>query len=251
MFEKIYRKILKIWIVRFIYVYLRYISLDLIFKTRTFYNQSDKSIKNLNIFKNGTVIQNQLEFSKKNILFNYSYNIAEFLGLRSNRLMLPIIQLPHLNKDISKILCIGPRTEGEIYNIFTHGFKLKNIHAIDILSYSKKIKLCDAHNLFYKKNTFDITLCSYVLAYSNNKKKMIKEIIRCAKKNSIVAVAMSKHKKNFRINKNSRDKDIKTSNHLYDLFKPHIKKVYFQNFTSDFSSKHQIHNYFLIFCVKK
>jgi len=252
MIEKICRKILKLWIIRFAYVYLRYIILDLIFKTKTFYNQSDKDIKNLGIFKSGTVIRHNLEFSKrKNILTNYSFNISEFLGLRSNRLILPILQLPHLNIGKSKILCIGPRTEGEIYNLFTHGFKLKNIEAIDLISYSNKIKLCDAHNLFYKNNTFDIILCSYTLTYSINRKKMIKEIIRCSKNNSIVAVAISSHKENNRVNYNYGDKNIKTSIDLHLLFKKYIKKIYFQNFTSDFSQKEKSHHYFLIFSVKK
>ena len=252
MLENVYRKILKIWIIRFSYVYFRYLILDLIFKTKTFYDQSDDSVKDLGVFKTGTTINHNLEFSrKKNILTNYSYNISEFLGLRSNRLILPIIQLPHINIKESKILCIGPRTEGEIYNLFTHGFSLKNIKSVDLISYSKKIELCDAHNLFYKNNIFDIILCSYTLTYSTNRKKIIEEIIRCSKKDSIVAIAISSHKKNYRINIDDGDKNIKTSFDLHYLFKKYIKNVYFQNFTTDFSKKQKKHDYFLIFQVKK
>jgi hypothetical protein len=54
-----------------------------------------------------------------------------------------------------KILIIGPRNEGEIYNFISNGFLMKNITAIDLISYSSKIKLFDA-NFFLKKKVINM-----------------------------------------------------------------------------------------------
>jgi SAM-dependent methyltransferase len=254
MIESILRKILKIWMFRFLYVYTRYLILDITFGTRTFYKKEDKKLKNLAILNSGTTIQHNLEYSKKkNIFSNYSFNISEYLGLRSNRLLNPLFSLSHIDIPNAKVLSIGPRTEGEIYNLFIKGFKFKNIHAIDLISYSKKIKLCDAHDISYPNNYFDIIICSYTMTYSTNQKKLSKEIVRCCKNNGIAAISMSLHKKNYRINRNTKERtnNIKNSLELKKLFTKNINKIYFQNFSDDFKRTDKSQNIFLIFGLKK
>lgn len=87
-----------------------------------------------------------------------------------------------------KILSIGPRSEGEIYLLYSNGFELKNIKAVDLFSYSPLIKLGDMHNLEYKNNTFDIVLMGWCLAYSNNKKKVLLEVNRVLKNNGSIII---------------------------------------------------------------
>ena len=41
----------------------------------------------------------------------------------------------------ARILSVGPRTEGELYNLAAHGFRLENIRGVDLLSYSPLIDL--------------------------------------------------------------------------------------------------------------
>lgn len=81
-----------------------------------------------------------------------------------------------------KILSIGPRSEGEIFLLFSNGFELKNISAVDLFSYSPLISLGDMHNLKFDDNSFDIVLMGWCLAYSNNKKDALSEANRVLKK---------------------------------------------------------------------
>ena len=90
-----------------------------------------------------------------------------------------------------KILSIGPRSEGEIFNLFANGFELKNIAGIDIFSYSPLIQLSDMHNIKLEDNKFDIVLMGWCLAYSNNKIKAINEAKRVLKKDGSLIIGYS------------------------------------------------------------
>ncbi len=99
-----------------------------------------------------------------------------------------------------KVLSIGPRAEGEIYNIFAHGFEMKNITGIDLFTYSPLIKLGDMHNLKFKDEEFDIVLMGWCLAYSNNKKKALTEVKRVLSKNGLLVIG-------YTVNKSVTDQD--------------------------------------------
>ena len=77
-----------------------------------------------------------------------------------------------------KILSIGPRSEGEIFNLFSKGFELDNITGVDLFSYSPLIHLGDMHNLNFKNRQFDVVFMGKCLAYSNNKNKALSEAKR-------------------------------------------------------------------------
>lgn len=99
-----------------------------------------------------------------------------------------------------KILSIGPRAEGEIFNIFAHGFEFKNIIGIDLFSYSPLIRLGDMHNLDFNNDEFDIVLMGWCLAYSNNKKKALSEVKRVLTKNGLLVIG-------YTVNKTLTDQD--------------------------------------------
>ena len=178
------RTILKFWIIRFAYVALRFFYLKRVLGIKYHY-KPDAKIENLKVDeKNETTIQHNTDFLKSNIIRKYkSFFLPEFLGLRCNRLVNPLIELPFINSRIDKlkILSIGPRDEGELYNLFVKGFNWENIYAFDLFSYSKKIKVGDVHDLDYPENFFDIILSSYTLTYSNDKNLFIKNLIKCSK----------------------------------------------------------------------
>ena len=129
--------------------------------------------KNRSIFDVGT----SLAGGSANLLFEAikkKYNKSEFKNL--------------------KILSIGPRAEGEIFNIFSYGFELKNIIGVDLFSYSPFIKLGDMHDLNFNDEEFDIVLMNKCLAYSNNKQKALSEAKRVLSKNGLLIIGYSVNK---------------------------------------------------------
>ncbi|MGD9867078.1 MAG: class I SAM-dependent methyltransferase [Hyphomicrobiales bacterium] len=85
------------------------------------------------------------------------------------------------NRSRMKTLSIGPRSEGELLLIAAHGFRWRNIHGIDLFSYSPRIDVGDMHNLEYADNSFDIVFSGWVLTYSRDQARALKEIVRVLK----------------------------------------------------------------------
>jgi len=132
----------------------------------------------------------------------------------------------------SDVLSIGPRTEGEIFNLYSHGFQLNKIKAIDLISYSKYIDIGDMHKLPYEKNTFDFVLMGWCLAYSDNKKKALEEAIRVTRHGGSIAIGLSYSPKSNEEIINNRgyligsEERIRSLNDLVNLFeKGSIDKI--------------------------
>lgn len=88
------------------------------------------------------------------------------------------------------VLSIGPRTEGELLNLVAHGFEPSRIRGLDLISYSNWVDLGDMHAMPYPDNRFDVIVCGWVLAYSDNKQKAAEEIVRVARPGALVAVGV-------------------------------------------------------------
>jgi len=132
-------------------------------------------------------------------------------------------------------LTIGPRTEGEILNLFSHGFKKDNVKGLDLISYSPWIDVGDMHNIPFEDNSFDIVICGWVIAYSNNKLKAASEIIRVLKNNGIASIGVSySPKTNEEIQKErgyliSSPERITSASQVLNLFNSNIKTTFFTN----------------------
>jgi SAM-dependent methyltransferase len=147
--------------------------------------------------------------SNKRIVFNKNINLPKKTSLKSvfavgrslaggsTNLLLQAIKKKYNKSELKnlKVLSIGPRAEGEIFNIFAHGFELNNITGLDLFSYSPYIKLGDMHNLEFNNEEFDIVLMGWCLAYSNNKKKALLEVKRVMSKNGLLVIGYSVNKK--------------------------------------------------------
>lgn len=171
--------------------------------------------KNMRNFNNVTedTWKNTLD-SNKRVVYNKNINlpkkpkhvsifdIGRSLAGGSATLLLEAIKNKYSSSDLKnlKVLSIGPRAEGEIFNIFAHGFELKNIIGLDLFSYSPFIKLGDMHNLNFNDEEFDIVLMGWCLAYSNDKKKALSEVKRVLSKNGLVIIGYS-------VNKEATDQD--------------------------------------------
>jgi hypothetical protein len=89
-----------------------------------------------------------------------------------------------------RLLSIGPRTEGELLNLFAHGFEPRLVRGCDLISYSPWIDLGDMHALPYEDASWDAIILGWVLAYSDNKQRAADEIVRVATDGAIVAIGV-------------------------------------------------------------
>ena len=140
---------------------------------------------------------------------------TQFFMLRFDRLIFSMMANEKFNQN-SKILIIGPRSESDILKLNAYGYK--NIQEIDLISYSKNIKIMDAHNMEYEDNTFDSIFCGWVLPYSKQPQKIADNIVRVIKDGGLVSVGVEYHP-NEKIN--SLDK-------IKELFKNNINNVFFK-----------------------
>jgi SAM-dependent methyltransferase len=111
---------------------------------------------------------------------------------RSLRLIWPLSSLETIRDRIGEIqlLSIGARTEGELYNLYAAGFRKRNVTAIDLISYSPRIRLGDMHALDLADDSFDAVIVGWVLAYSENKPKAAAEVIRVTRAGGVVAIGV-------------------------------------------------------------
>jgi len=88
------------------------------------------------------------------------------------------------------VLSIGPRTEGELLLLVSHGFRASSIRGLDLISYSPWIDVGDIHRMRYEDDSFSVILAGWVLAYSDNKPLAASEIVRVAKPGAIIAIGV-------------------------------------------------------------
>ena len=101
-------------------------------------------------------------------------------------------------KSDAEVLCIGSRDRFELSKIRKHG--PKNITAIDICPGSDEVKQMDMHNLEFSDNTFDTFFACHSLEHANDIDKVLSEIVRVAKSESILILEVpTEYKNNKRI----------------------------------------------------
>ena len=136
------RSLLKFKFIRYFYVLSRLFIFVYIFKRLQSIQETKKSIK-------CTTDRNR----KSLLSLRDCYD-----GSRSDFFLKKLKKIEKLDKiKKSKVLLVGPRNEGEIYNFYSKGFIMKNITAIDLISYSKKVIKIDADTYLKKcKKKYDI-----------------------------------------------------------------------------------------------
>lgn len=116
--------------------------------------------------------------------------VGELAAPRSHLLIRPIISIDQVARNIRnlRVLSIGPRVEGEIYNLIGYGFSAKNVVGLDLFSYSPLIKVGDMHEMDFPDDYFDVVISGWVLGYSDKKQKAANEMLRVTKPGGIIAV---------------------------------------------------------------
>ena len=201
-FKIIIRKLLLFGRIRNNLCYLRAFYYCKIKKTmKIFDNVSEQTWKNTLESNKRIVYNKNIKLPKKPKRFSV-LDIGRSLAGGGANLLIEGIKKKFNKSDFKKLklLSIGPRAEGEIFNLFAHGFELNNITGLDLFSYSPYIKLGDMHKLEFKDEEFDIVLMGWCLGYSNNKKLALSEVKRVIVKDGVIMIGYS-------VNREQSDQD--------------------------------------------
>ena len=129
--------------------------------------------------------------SENAVKANAMHNLKSLYGAnnRTNLLIFPLAIIETLNIN-SRILVIGPRNENDIFALRGLGFKLKNIVGLDLISYSKYIKLGDMHHIPFPNDSFDAIICGWTLSYSTDPYLAASEMFRVTRPGGIVGIGV-------------------------------------------------------------
>lgn len=227
LFEKCLRYVFKLNIVLGIVAYLRFIYFFYFkksFKTLYPINSSDHGMSK-NSYE--TALESNVYHTNKPIINFFNY-FGKFRGNRTNLLCYPLKSLGFINFQKSKVLAVGPRLESEIFTLISNGFRLKNIKAIDLQSYSSLIDLGDMLKMPYENNSFDLLFAGWVIAYTDNVKDAISEFIRVSKNGAIICIGIS-HKPDIQLSK----VPLKSSEEIISYFGKNLNEVYFKFHPND------------------
>jgi SAM-dependent methyltransferase len=161
--------------------------------------------------------------------------IAVDIGIsRSRFLIWPLSVIETLTPE-SKILAVGPRSEGELFHLVGFGFKPQNIQGLDLISYSPWIKLGDMHAIPDEDSQWDAVILGWVLAYSVARRKAAQEIVRVTKNGGIVAVGVEYNPDSNEalIQQSgylpSSEERIQSVEQILSYFGDHVDRVYFRH----------------------
>lgn len=165
------RQLLTVDLVRWLICMPRYIFMFVIFKRYRFAEDLGSGVSH-------------------NALLHNMRGVGELSAPRSHLLIRPVVTIDHIAKNISSktVLSIGPRAEGEMYNLFGYGFRRKNVRGLDLFSYSPYVDAGNMHSMGYADNSFDVVISGWVLGYSDDKQKCADEMIRVCKNGGVIAI---------------------------------------------------------------
>lgn len=177
------------------------------------------------------------------------HNLRGMLDLhaeRSLRLIWPLAAMAagdRIDLREQKVLSIGPRTEGEIFNLVAHGFRLKNITGLDLITYSPRIQLGDMHAMPFPDASFDVALLGWVISYSDRKSAAAAEVTRVVKPGGLVAIGVEWGRKTpeqvaaertgYIVGSAQR---LPTVDAILDLFGDRVDRIYFRQDDQDISA---------------
>lgn len=168
-----------------------------------------------------------------------SHNVDGMMGkvslIRPTILVMPLRSLDRVAENMKRlrVLSVGPRTEVEIYTLVACGFEPSNIRGLDLFSYSDYVDAGDMHAMPYEDNSFDIVILGWVLAYSNDQKKVASEVLRVLRPGGIVAVGyeytpFTSEELRGQGSDVADAPKLKSNEEIYSLFAPHVEDIYFR-----------------------
>lgn len=212
------RQVLHIVLVRYLVALLRYVTFAWIGRRMRVFDPSDGRVADM------TVRHNQR-------------GMVDLAVARSLTLIRPLMAVDRVSHslDHAQVLCIGPRTEGELLNLWAHGVRWNHMRGLDLISYSPRIDLGDMHQMPYPDNRWDIILLGWVLAYSNDPARAALEVVRVAKPGAVIAVGiefspMSNEQIQAEVGYNpGADQRYTSVDQILSWFGPAVDTVYFRH----------------------
>lgn len=130
--------------------------------------------------------------SKNTVMHNLK-GLRDLAVARSHQIIRPLSTIDRVRHGRSrhKVLLIGPRSEGEIFNLIGHGFSRHNVRGLDLISYSPFVDVGDMHAMPYETSTMDIIVLGWVIAYSEARDQVAREVLRVAKNGAVIAIGVS------------------------------------------------------------
>lgn len=181
-----------------------------------------------------TALDSESEGVAPNTIFHNKRGLSDLAVNRSHMLVRPLSVIESLGPN-SDILTIGPRTEGELLNLFAHGFSPAHVRGLDLISYSPWIDLGNMHHLPYPDNSWDAVVLGWVLAYSTNQKLVADEIVRVVRPHGVVAIGVEYNPKSdmeiqeavgYQVGAQRR---LTRTDHILELFGSRVEYVYFRH----------------------
>jgi hypothetical protein len=209
------RQSLKIDVVRHYLTYARFL----------YFAKARKSLRTLG--ESGGVSKNTVAHNMTALESTADIGIS-----RSRFLVWTLSLIETLNID-SRVLSIGPRSEGELFHLVGYGFRPSNIRGLDLISYSPWIDLGDMHAIPYGDNEWDAVILGWVIAYTQTPEVAAREVVRVTKNGGVVAVGVEYNplsdsevveKYGYRV---GRDKRIESVKEILSFFGDHVDRVYF------------------------
>ena len=151
---------------------------------------------------------------------------------RSDAIIKPLSVIESLPTD-ARILSIGPRAEGELYNLAANGFLIENIEGLDLISYSPRITLGDMHDMPYDDDAWDAIVSGWAIAYSDDKRKAALEMVRVCKPGGVIGIGVEYNPMSvehiceaagYVAGSEERVEDLEQ---LLALYAPHVDHVYY------------------------
>jgi hypothetical protein len=125
----------------------------------------------------------------------FAHNWQQVGGIsrtRTERLMNLVRSIGGFNAAEARTLVMGPRNEAELLSLAIFGFRLENLVAIDLFSYSPLIRVMDMHDMSFADDCFDLTYCAFTIRYSRDGQKACDEITRVTRDGGLVMISFEK-----------------------------------------------------------
>jgi SAM-dependent methyltransferase len=150
---------------------------------------------------------------------------------RVNRLIRPLYAIDRVFFSAHKLkaLCVGPRTEMELFSMVGQGFRPENVKGLDLFSYSPWIDVGNMHNMPYADNSFDVLIAGWVLAYSSDPDQACREFLRVVNNRGIIAIGATVLDKKSRENPGQTgrtNKHYPRADELLAVFGNAVRNVY-------------------------
>jgi SAM-dependent methyltransferase len=194
----------------------------------------------------------------RNTIMHNLKGVRDLAAPRSHRLIRPLVAIDRVRdrQKQKRVLTVGPRVEGELFNLIGYGFARRNVRGLDLITYSPFVDLGDMHAMPYEDSTFDVVILGWVLAYSDDKKAAAQEVIRVAKPGAVVAIGVSWNpRSNEKLQQElgyvpGSEVRLETSADVLALFAGHVAKVYFSQDPEPITAN-KVSGIVAIFCLEK